>query len=162
MLRSALLGGTLIGVWSVLPFFSQCCCLWVPLGGVLTAYLLQEASESAITVGDGAVAGLLAGIVGAILEAVLSVPVYFLVAPFRARLIGWVLSTGVGASGPFGSLPVSEQPTVLGAVSQAFVGLLAMLLVGAIFATIGGMVGAALFARRRAPVEPPPLPPSES
>src|SRR5262245_13990345 len=69
-LQPALLGGLLIGVLSALPFVSTCCCLWVIVGGVLTTYLLQERSRTAVDTADAVVAGLLAGLIGAILSTV--------------------------------------------------------------------------------------------
>src|SRR5687768_14940548 len=80
-LQPALLGGLLIGVLSALPFVSivnGCCCLWVIAGGVLTSYLLQERSPVAIDAGGAAVSGLQAGMIGAIVAAVLGAAVTFL------------------------------------------------------------------------------------
>jgi hypothetical protein len=42
------------------------CCAWVILGGMLATYLLQQAQPGPVEGVDGAVVGLLAGLVGAI------------------------------------------------------------------------------------------------
>src|SRR5215207_9946469 len=63
----ALLGGLFIGVLSSLPYIKGgniCCCLWVISGGVLAALVMQQNTPRAITVGEGAVVGLLSGLVG--------------------------------------------------------------------------------------------------
>ena len=55
-LQPAILGGVLIGVLSALPIVSAgnlCCCLWVVLGGVVAAYLLQQNQSTPLNVGDG-------------------------------------------------------------------------------------------------------------
>ncbi len=67
-LQPALLGGLFIGVLSALPIISvgNClCCMWVIGGGVLAAYLLQQNQAAPISSSDGAMTGLLAGLVGA-------------------------------------------------------------------------------------------------
>ena len=63
-----------MGALSALPLISAgnlCCCLWLVSGGVVAAYVLQQNQETPITPGDGALAGLLAGIVGAFVYLVL-------------------------------------------------------------------------------------------
>ncbi len=56
-LRPAVLGGLLMGVLSALPVIqigNVCCCLWVILGGVLAAYVMQQGHPYPITIADGA------------------------------------------------------------------------------------------------------------
>jgi hypothetical protein len=68
--QPALLGGLFIGVLSALPVVSAanaCCCLWVVVGGVLTAYLQQSARPEPLDTGEAALGGLIAGVVGAVL-----------------------------------------------------------------------------------------------
>ena len=58
----ALLGGLFIGVLSSLPLVSAvntCCCLWVVTGGMLAAWLMQQNTVRPITIGEGALVGLL-------------------------------------------------------------------------------------------------------
>ena len=60
----ALLGGLFIGVLSSLPYIkggNVCCCLWVISGGVLAAWLMQQNTPRPVTVGEGALVGLLLG-----------------------------------------------------------------------------------------------------
>ena len=66
-LQPALLGGVTIGVLSALPVINlaNCCCAWILFGGALSAYLMQQNHPEPIQVGDGAIAGLLAGVMGA-------------------------------------------------------------------------------------------------
>jgi hypothetical protein len=151
-LQPALLGGLLIGVLSALPFVSVvngCCCLWVIAGGVLTSYLLQERSATAIDAGGAAVSGLQAGMVGAIVAAVLGAAVTFL--------------TGGGAEQldqmPRGDLPPQivemfdrfrELPAAVWYVGP----FLAYIIIFPIFSTLGALLGVALFKKN-----PPPPPP---
>jgi len=164
-LQPALIGGLFIGVLSALPIINlaNCCCLWVIGGGIVTAYLIQGSSAVAITVGDGALGGLMAGIFGAIVDAVLSLPMRLFMGPFQQRLLErWAEN----APDMPGSVRGLFGPGVMagGAVAGTVFNFLLMLVVGAIFATIGGMIGAAIFSRGKPAVlpaapPPPPYPP---
>jgi hypothetical protein len=73
--QPALLGGLFIGVLSSLPIVGSaniCCCLWVVVGGLLTAYLQQQASAAPVETADAALGGLLAGLIGALLSTVVT------------------------------------------------------------------------------------------
>src|SRR5690606_2094620 len=78
-LQASLLGGLFIGVLSGLPivaYGNACCCLWVVLGGLLTTWLRQQAHES-LEPTDVALAGLLAGVAGAIITVAMSAMLFF-------------------------------------------------------------------------------------
>jgi hypothetical protein len=150
-LQPALLGGLLIGVLSALPFVSMCCCLWVIAGGVLTTYLLQERLRTPVTAGDATVAGLLAGIFGAILSTVLSQ----LLALARGLNFADAINEMIGQ----GRLP----PEMTGALEQVrdmppaffIIGsLVVSLFIYPIFSMLGALLGVALFKRQ--PPRPPP------
>jgi ABC-type phosphate transport system permease subunit len=150
-LQPAVLGGLLIGVLSALPFVSMCCCLWVIAGGVLTTYLLQERLSTPVTAGDATVAGLFAGVIGAILSTVLSQ----LLALARGVNVADAIDEILGQ----GRLP----PQMTGALEQIrdmpaavfFIGsLLVTLFIYPIFSMLGALLGVAVFKR-----QPPPPPP---
>jgi hypothetical protein len=148
-----------MGVLSALPIVyvgNACCCLWVVSGGLVAAYVFQENHDAPITPGDGALAGLLAGLVGAAVHLVLSIPIDILMAPmernFAQRLVDMI-----------GSMP-PEMRDMLDRVRQQqmeggiffvilrrIVGFVFMLFIGAIFSTIGGVIGAAIFAKKTPP-----------
>jgi hypothetical protein len=151
-LQPALLGGLLIGVLSALPFVSVgngCCCLWVIAGGVLTSYLLQERSPVAIDAGSAAVSGLQAGMVGAVVAAVLGAAVTFL--------------TGGGVE-QLDQMPRGDLPPQIAEMFDRFRELpaavwyvgpfLAYIVIFPIFSTLGALLGVALFKKN-----PPPPPP---
>ena len=92
-LQPAILGGVFIGVLSALPIISAgnfCCCLWVLSGGALAAYLLQQNQSSPVDAGDGAIVGLLAGLIGAVVHTLLSIPIVLFFGPMQAQFMsGW-------------------------------------------------------------------------
>lgn len=150
MMMPALWGGLAIGLLSALPIVSIgncCCCLWVVGGGVIAAYLLQANSADAITLGDGALAGLLAGLFGAVVHTVVAVPINLLTGPFQQRFIRSIIERTQDVPDNVRQMLDSmgtPAATALGIIS----GLLFMLAVGAVFATLGGLLGAVFFKKK--------------
>jgi hypothetical protein len=149
----ALLGGLFIGVLSALPIVSvgnACCCLWIVTGGVLAAFLLQDRTASPILVSDGAVVGLLAGIVGAVIYLVVALPIHLVLGPLQRRIVEGLLWRATDVP--------PEVRGVLESVSTGIGGLVAgfllMLVAGVFLAPAGGALGAILFRRGRGPAAP--------
>jgi hypothetical protein len=155
-----------MGVLSALPIVNvgnACCCLWVVSGGVVAAYLLQQNEAAPITPADGALVGLLAGIIGAFVQFLVAIPIGILVAPMERAMMQRALDMA-------GTMPpelrqmlenMSADRTNLGLVGLILVriiGLFFGLFFGAIFSTLGGLLGAALFAKRLPPgtIDVPP------
>lgn len=153
----ALVGGVVLGVLSALPlvaFGNICCCLWVIVGGVSAAYTLQQRQAAPITPGDGALVGLLAGMIGTGIYLALSVPISLLMAPLEQQLVERLAT--------FGNLPPEFRDYANRSASLRVVGLLLDFVVrfflDAIFATIGGVLGAVIFVRKTPPgiIDVPP------
>ena len=152
-----------MGVLSALPLINTgnlCCCLWVVSGGVVAAYLLQQNHPLPITPGDGAVVGLLAGLIGAVIAFVLSIPIDLLMEPVQRAMVQRTLE--MAGTMPPAMRQLLEQyaqpPTEIGVASRVvfrMVGLFVLLAVGSIFSTIGGLLGAAIFKKSAPPVQPP-------
>lgn len=147
-LQPALVGGLVLGVLSALPIISAgnaCCCLWVVGGGAAAAYLLQQNQPTPITQGDGALVGLLAGIVGAFVYLLVSIPITFLIAPLQRAVLQRIVESG--------NIPPEFRDyltSYVGGVIGLIFGFVFMLMAGAIFSTLGGLLGA-MFFRKQAP-----------
>lgn len=156
MIQSALLGGLFIGILSALPIIhiANCCCLWITSGGFLAGYLAQQNDPRPLTRGQGALAGLLAGIVGAFVWLIVASALDAFIAPFQERFIAavlqnaddmpaeardWLELMGNRASTPF----------------RLAAGFVFQLMASFVFATLGGLLAAVFFAKR---VPPPPTP----
>jgi hypothetical protein len=152
------IGGIVMGVLSALPIVAVgnlCCCLWVIGGGVVAAYLFQQNQTMPIAPGDGALVGLLAGLVGAFVQLVVAIPIGILVAPMERAMLQRMIDIA-------GTMPPEMRDAIerysspdgggiaLMIVKQV-VGLMFFLVVGAIFSTIGGLLGALVFKK-----QPPP------
>ncbi len=160
-MQAVLIGGAFNGVLSALPLIDvgNCCCLWVTGGGVVTAWLLQREQAAPLELGEGAFGGLLAGLTGAVIYAVVSLPVQMLMG-----------SLGMFEVGDLDVPPEIREFIEAFASSVALrvlVGSAIMLIAGAVFSTLGGLLGAFFFRRAAPPatpgggdiVPPPPPPP---
>ena len=156
-LQPALLGGLLIGVLSALPVVSlgNCCCLWVIGGGALATYLMQQNYPYQVSAADGALVGLLAGVFGGIIGTFVSVPIEMLMGPLQQRLLEhWVLSN---PDLPPETRSIFENMAARGlAPVMIAIRLVFAVIVGAVFAMLGGLLGVALFKKNVLPPPPPP------
>src|SRR5437762_602411 len=164
--QPALIGGLVMGVLSALPFVSAgnvCCCMWVVSGGVVAAYVLQQRQAAPITPGDGALVGLLAGIVGAFAGLLISIPISFLVAPMERQIVQRVLENSGNMPPEFREMlerysSGDLRMTLAMHVIRLMVSLIVMLFLGAIFSTLGGLLGAMFFRKPQPPtvIDVPP------
>ena len=73
-LKPALQGGAALGVLSGIPLVGCLCCIWVMGGGALSTWILNKQRPGGLKYGDGALAGGISGMVGAIVATVINVP----------------------------------------------------------------------------------------
>ena len=143
-----------MGVLSALPLISVgnfCCCLWVISGGVAAAYALQQGQADPIAPADGAFVGFLSGLLGAVVYFVIALPIDLLIGPMEREMFRrWAESMG----GAENFRTYTERATVVAAPIRAFIGFVLMLFCGAIFSTIGGILGALIFKKQPTPAQP--------
>ena len=138
-----------------------CCCLWVVCGGILSAYLQQQYDPTPITVQRGALTGFLSGMIGAVVYLLVSILGSVALAPLREGFVGdFARST---RDMPPEARQMLEMLAANPSIGFVF-GFVMMLFAGAVFATLGGVLGAAFFRNDvppalGGPTEPPPLPP---
>lgn len=157
-LQPTLLAGLFIGVLSALPVISagNClCCLWVVSGGVLAAYLLQQNQDWPIEAGDGAIVGLLAGIVGAFVASAVSIPIAMVMGPITGDWLQQISQSAGDAPPELRDLIEQLGSGGLGGVAIVL-GLLLNLVFFSVFGLLGGLLGQAIFKKTVPP--PPPTP----
>lgn len=159
-LQPALLGGVTIGVLSALPVINlaNCCCAWILFGGALSAYLMQQNHPHPIEAGDGAIVGLLAGIAGAFVWLVVSVPISMAMAPFQSEMANRIVRDATDMAPEMRAIfeNMSGAPAIgIGLIFGFFV----MLVVSSLFGMLGGLFGALIFKKQQPPAVPPPIPP---
>ena len=158
-LQPAFWGGLFIGVLSALPIVQGgncCCCLWIVTGGVLAAYLRQQQTPYSIPASEGALVGLMAGIIGGVLTVLISIPMHAITGPMQQRMMGWVLSTNPDMPAEFrDAIQRASGDAALTPFGLAL-SLVYYLVVGVIFGMLGGLLGAAVFKKNVPPPPPPP------
>lgn len=162
-LQPALLGGVAIGVLTALPFVNivnLCCCAWVIVGGALAAHLMQQNHPAPISAGDGAIVGLMAGAIGAVVGTLLSIPVAMALGPMQAQFLERIFE-GMRDLPPEArdALEQMRGGMMGGAVAGAamLVGMVFSVCIYSVFGLLGGLLGAAMF-KKNAPPPPPPAP----
>ena len=177
MLRPALIGGVLLGILSAIPplsFFNCACCAWVIGGGVLAANLYVKSSPTMVTLGSGVGLGLLTGAIGGIVTTIFSIPVQILMNTVFAEYAAQarqMISELHNISPVWRDLILSsgkEGFNVFAVIAGAFV----TVTVYSLFAMLGGVLGVAIFEKRKVvgattayqppvniPPPPPPAPP---
>lgn len=152
MLKPALIGGGVLGVLSGIPLVSlgNCaCCAWVIGGGVLAAYLFNQGlpAQAAPPYGPAAGLGALTGVIGAIVSFLVSLP--FSLMGMAGGLAG-VQEQLQNIEG----LPPEVQDAFanVGAagvgIGMMIFGLLFSIVLYAVMAMIGSLIGIAIFARK--------------
>jgi len=161
MLVPALLGGLFVGVLSALPFVNvaNCCCLWIFTGGLLAAYVLQQNEEQPIGAPRGTLVGLFAGGIGAVVWLIVTVALDPIIAPFQQQILASMAPNATDLPPEVQSLFDSlSQP---GSASVRFaVGFMGQAFAGAVFSTLGGLVGSSIFRPVTPPLVPPTPPPA--
>jgi hypothetical protein len=148
--QPAVIGGLVGGVLSALPLIAGgnlCCCLWIVSGGAVAAYVLQQNQSLPIAPGDGALVGLLAGVIGAFVYLVLSIPINLLMTPMERVLFERLSETMSNMPPEFREYARSS----MSAGVRLVLGFVLMLVLGAIFSTIGGWLGALIFRKKVPP-----------
>jgi hypothetical protein len=155
--QPALVGGLVMGVLSALPLVgpvgNACCCLWVVSGGLAAAYVLQQNHPAPIAPGDGALVGLLAGLMGAGVHFAVSIPLDLLLGPMeRSMALRFIERMPPDMRDTFDQL-ISRSGQAQGAffILGHLVGLVVWAFAGGIFGTLGGVIGAAVFKKSAPP-----------
>lgn len=165
-------GGALIGVLSAIPFVSCGCCVWGTAGGALAAYLFirnYPATLPPVTMGEGALLGLFAGIAGAVIDVVISIPLHLM----RSEILGGDFQQQIREALSAAQLSPEAEAMMEGLLTEGgtgfllVIGFLISLVVFSILGCAGGAIGVALFQKKSAPPPapwtppaPPPTPPA--
>jgi hypothetical protein len=157
-IQPALLGGLVLGLGSVIPVISYgnlCCCGWGIVGGALAAYLLIKRSPVLpVAKGDGAAAGAVAGVVGSLINLAIGVPVTLLQ---WNNVISQIQQRAEASSDPASREAINQLVTIMqGHPVLIALGIwLIFAIVGVSVAALGGMIGVAIFEKRKGQQEPP-------
>jgi len=119
---------------------------------------MQQNHPEPIQIGDGAIAGLLAGLIGTFVWLILSVPIGMAMAPLQSGMSQRMLRDASDIAPEFRALleSLSGGPAI--GIGLLF-GFIVMLFASTFFGMLGGLFGALLFRKSSPPVIPP-IPPN--
>jgi hypothetical protein len=155
-LKPALIGGVLLGIMSAVPLVNlvNCaCCAWVIGGGLVASYLYFKDGRAGVSPwGDSILLGLLTGVIGAATSTLITIPLSLLGG--GAAGLASAMEELRGRLAEQGDVP-PQLDQLLGAVGGAGIGCVGLglmlgfsLVIYSIFATVGSLIGAALFAKK--------------
>lgn len=162
-IQPALVGGLVVGLlWSI-PFLNLinfCCCLGVLAGGAIAAAMLIKRSPVLpVSTGDGAAVGALAGLVGAGVHLVLGIPISLL---FNQAGVSMLRSIFEQVNDPQfraamdEALRESENQGLAARLLAALFSWFVVSLISIGFSTLGGLIGVAMFEKRKGQQPPAP------
>jgi hypothetical protein len=146
-LKAALLGGLIVGVVSgvisMIPIVKMCCCLFGIGGGVVAGLIYIKGSPTRVSIGDGAMVGALAGVVGGIIYLVIDLPITLWMGAAELERT----FSQYGSKMPFSGTVLILVSSIIGTI-----GLI-------ILAAIGGILSVPIFEKRKDAIPPPPAAP---
>ena len=155
-LSSAIWPGIVLGLLSTIPYvnYGNClCCLWIVGGGFLAALIFKQEWGS-ITPGEGAIVGLVAGLIGAAVQAVgAGILGYFFRDMYLSSLLEIYSAFEIDMAMQEMMANFIFNPVLLMTIT-----LVSSLIANSIFATVGGLIGGAVFKEKQSPA-PPAAPP---
>lgn len=150
----ALIGGGVMAVLSSFPVISigNClCCMWVLFGGGLAAYLYSRElpPDQLLSSGDGALVGLIAGLFGALFTTLLSSLFILIGFQFSPEIFSEFMESSQDMPSEFRDL--MKNWTSGGGLGSFMVimNLFINIIADSIFGTLGGLLGAAIFAKQK-------------
>lgn len=168
----ALIGGTFLGITSAIPilgYLNCACCMLVIGGGLLSSYLYLRTYPPELpraTYGEGALLGLLTGVIGGAVWTLVGVSVQYIKMQFGQKTddlyqIKEVLSDPRIPEGVRTILEMIFAGGLL-SVGMILISAVSYFVISTVFATLGGIIGIALFQKKEAPAAAPPSPPESS
>jgi zinc-ribbon domain len=148
-LKPALTGGFALGLLSAIPFISAVnvvCCLWAQAGGGLTTWLLNKQRPGSLKYGDGALGGVISGLLGAFVTTIISIPIQLIM--FTPERIAQMQEQ-------FQTLPPAARDAISQFLKPGFnlpltlITLLFYMVLFGLFSMIGGILMVAILNRKK-------------
>ena len=150
--KAVLIGGLITGLGPFVPVVNLLCCLFPLVGGLVAVLIYRGSKPPTLTNNDGVVLGALSGVAGAIIYAILLIPLAFFVSNtiggFIGRVLPGITELPPALSAIFESIRSNLGNVVAVIVLFKIIGHLALSLA---FGIIGGLIGVAIHNRKPAP-----------
>ena len=169
-LRSALLGGLIIGAISGIPglnLLNCCCCAGILLGGAMSVYLYRQEFTSEmppLESSDALILGIIAGIIGALITTCLSAIITLILGPVETEMMSNLMEKLVQKLEDHGSVPPGTIDNMRdqfeqaikenGSIGGVLRSLVYALVLYPIFSMLGGLIGYGIFGKKKPTVPP--------
>ena len=166
--QPALIGGLIAGILSVIPVvqIANCCfCAWALVGGAVASKMVIGRTPRPVRSGEGAQVGLMAGLIAAGIYVVLGMPLALLgIGEGVMRKMMEGLSNQSADSQFQEMMRTVLEATANQTPGQRLAAAIPGLIIGGIilggFTVLGGLLGVALFEKRKDQPPPPQYPPN--
>lgn len=138
--QPALVCGVAIGILALIPYVAKADIFWALLGGAMAAKLLIDSSATPITLSKGAKAGLFAGLIGGLIYIIVATPL------MANSILRYLVDSTPSLQAKTAIESVYQKPLIKYLISFLFSFAIMLLLMG--LATIGSVLGTAIFERR--------------
>ncbi|MEA2005219.1 MAG: hypothetical protein U9O50_03040 [Acidobacteriota bacterium] len=146
MFMPALIGGTVAGLLSGIPLLNCLCCLWIIGGAMLSAYLFSKDSPIVLSAGDGAILGIFSGIIAAVVNSVISIPLHAANLAFIQGLIERVAE--YSDEFPSGWETLFERSISEASFPMFMLSLMMSAIIFAALGALGGIIGISIFGKK--------------
>jgi hypothetical protein len=164
--QAALLAGIIFGVLSSIPFVNfvnLCCCLWIVAGGAVAARtLINRSPVFPVTSGEGALVGLLSGVISSLVYLVVGIPLSLLLKGSNVALTQKLSELVNDPNFRTQMEEMIRQNESQSGAAQLAGGLIFWLICSVLavgFGALGGVIGVAMFEKRKGQPMPPMQPP---
>ena len=167
--QPVIVGGLVVGILSILPIisFGNCCfCLWALLGGVLTVKLAIDRTAQPFSTSEAAKLASLAGALGAAIYLLGVIILNFSALPglLTLKLVQSLADLSNNAELQ-ATLQRMAEEVRRQTLAQRLIGAIPLAIIQALFlagfTVLGGLLGVAIFEKRRGQTPPPPfIPPN--
>lgn len=146
MFMPALIGGAVAGLLSGIPLLNCLCCLWIIGGAMLSAYLFSKDSPIVLSAGDGAILGAFSGIIAAVVNSVISIPLHAANLAFIQGLIERVAE--YSDEFPSGWETLFERSISEASFPMFMLSLMMSAIIFAALGALGGIIGISIFGKK--------------
>lgn len=156
-LKPAIIGGVIVGILSAIPAVNTCCCIWALVGGLIAANMYIKASPNPVTPADGAIVGAIAGAIGVVIIFVVGIPLQLIFGTAMMSMMSGIMQN----ADPSQAAQMRDMMAAQGlGFGRAIINAFMYGVTAVIFSAVGGLLGVALFEKRKGgPGVPPPPPP---
>ncbi|HEX5706712.1 MAG TPA: hypothetical protein VFX96_05435 [Pyrinomonadaceae bacterium] len=164
-MKPAIIGGLVGGILTALPYSTSCCCIWGLVGGAIAAMLAVKESQTPLQPGNGVKFGAIAGAIAAAIYLIIGIPLALVTgSATMGAMQGLMDRVNPEAAEQFRqAAEIMQNQPMSERIVAMIPGTLLVICLLVAFSIVGGLIGIAIFEKRKggpAGAPPPPPPPS--